>query len=192
MVDEARRRQEQGVVLIAVLMASILLMALATGLVVVTTTETLVSANYRSATEALFAAEAGAEMVMADLVSAADWSSLLAGGSPVSCPAGLSAGQPARIEPAAVWGPDDPQWRLRLCGRLDDLMAAERVESEFAVAVWISDDPADRDGQPSFDSNDVLVVRSEAFGPMGVHRGVETVVGRTAAGIRVVSWRAVL
>jgi hypothetical protein len=60
------------------------------------------------------------------------------------------------------------------------------------VAVWISDDPADRDGQPLFDSNDVLVVRSEAFGPSGVHRGVETVIERSAAGIRVVSWRAVL
>lgn len=192
MLDEIPRRQEQGVVLIAVLMASMLLMALATGLVAVTTIETLVSANYRSATEGLFAAEAGAEIVVADLVSAADWSSLLAGGSTASCPAALSATQPARIEPAAVWGPDDPKWRLRLCGRLDDLMAAEGVETEFAVAVWIGDDPADRDGQPSIDSNDVLVVRSEAFGPMGVHRGVETVVARAPDGIRVVSWRAVL
>ena len=192
MLDETPRRQEQGVVLIAVLMASMLLMALATGLVVVTTIETLVSANYRSATEALFAAEAGAEIVVADLDSAADWSSVLAGGSATRCPAALSAAQPARIEPSAVWGPDDPEWRLSLCGRLDALMAAEGVESEFAVAVWISDDPADRDGQPAIDSNDMLVVRSEAFGPMGVHRGVETVVGRSAAGLRVVSWRAVL
>jgi hypothetical protein len=192
MLDEIPRRQDQGVVLIAVLMASMLLMTLATGLVVVTTTETLVSANYRSATEALLAAEAGAEILMADLRSAADWSTLLAGGSAASCPAALSAAQPARIEPFAVWGPDDPQWRLRLCGRLDDLIAGEGVESEFAVAVWISDDPADRDGQPSVDSNGVLVVRSEAFGPMAVHRGVETVIGRSAAGVTVVSWRAVL
>jgi hypothetical protein len=178
--------------LITVLMASMLLIALATGLVAVTTIETLVSANYRSATEGLFAAEAGAEIVMADLISAADWTSLLAGGSTASCPTALSASQPTRLEPSAVWGPDDPEWRLRVCSRLDELLAAERVESEFAVAVWISDDPADRDGQPSIDSNDVLVVRSEAFGPMGVHRGVETVVERSAAGIRVVSWRAVL
>ena len=177
--------------LITVLMASMLLIALATGLVAVTTIETLLSANYRSAAEGLFAAEAGAEIVMADLISAADWTSLLAGGSTASCPAVLSASQPARVEPSAVWGPDDPEWRLRVCARLDDLLAAERVESEFAVAVWLADDPADRDGQPLIDSNGVLVVRSEAFGP-GVHRGVETVVERSAAGIRVVSWRAVL
>jgi hypothetical protein len=179
-------------VLITVLLASMLLTVLATGLVAVTTIETLVSANYRSAAEGLFAAEAGAEIVMADLVSATDWTSLLAGGSTASCPAGLTASQPARLEPSALWGPDDPEWRLRLCARLDNLLAAERVESEFAVAVWISDDPADRDGRPSIDSNDVLVVRSEASGPMGTHRGVETVVARSGAGIRVISWRAVL
>jgi hypothetical protein len=178
--------------LIAVLMASILLITLGTGLVAVSTIETLVSASYRSATEGFFAAEAGAEIVMADLVSSADWSSLLAGGSPATCPAALSAPQPARVEPSAVWGPDNPEWRRRVCARLDDLLAAERVESELAVAVWIADDPADRDGQPSVDSNGLLVVRSEAFGPMGVHRGVEAVVERSGAGIRVVSWRAVL
>jgi hypothetical protein len=192
MLDQLPRRQEEGIVLIAVLMASMLLIALGTGLVVVTTTETLVSANYRSATEALYAAEAGAEIVMADLVAAADWSSLLASGSAATCPAALGVPRPERIEPAAVWGPDDPEWRLRLCARLDGLLAVARVESEFTVAVWISDDPADRDGEPSVDSNGVLVVRSEAFGLTGVHRGVETVVERSAGGIRLVSWRAVL
>jgi hypothetical protein len=178
--------------LIVVLMASMLLITLGTGLVAVTTIDTLVSASYRGATEGLFAAEAGAEMVIADLVSAPDWSSLLAGGSPATCPAALGAPQPARVEPSAVWGADDPEWRRRLCARLDGLLLAEGVESEFAVAVWIADDPADRDGQPSVDSNGLVVVRSEAFGPMGVHRGVEAVVERSGAGISVVSWRAVL
>jgi hypothetical protein len=172
------RSREQGVVLVTVLMASMLLIALATGLVAVTTIETLVSANYRSASEGLFAAEAGVDLVIADLSSVADWSTVLAGGSAASCP--------------VVRRPDEPDWRLRLCGRLDDLLGGGRLDSQFTIAVWVADDAADGDGQPLSDSNNVLVVRGEAFGPMGVSRAVEAVVERAAAGIRVVSWRAIL
>jgi hypothetical protein len=65
--------------------------------------------------------------------------------------------------------------------------------------VWIADDPGETDGDPTRDSNGILLVRAEAFGVRGSWRVVEATlagsilrdldgvaIGRT---VSVVAWR---
>jgi hypothetical protein len=71
------------------------------------------------------------------------------------------------------------------------------------VVVWIADDPDDLDGDPSLDSNDIVIVRSEAFGIRGGRRAVEATIlresaldGAAAGGVSrsdvsVIAWREV-
>jgi hypothetical protein len=48
------------------------------------------------------------------------------------------------------------------------------------VSIWVADDPSEDDDNPLFDSNGVLTMRAEAFGPGGVRKVVEVTVARTA------------
>ena len=74
-----RLRGEDGVALIIALMSMMLLMALGIALVLTTTTETRISANYREGTEALYAADAAVERVMDDILTVPDWNDILSG-----------------------------------------------------------------------------------------------------------------
>jgi hypothetical protein len=69
---------EQGVALIVSLMAMTLMMALGLALVLTTMTEGRIASNYRDGTEALYAADAAVERVMQDILTVADWDTMLA------------------------------------------------------------------------------------------------------------------
>ena len=56
-----------------------LLTALGLGLVMTTMTETMITANYRDGGEAMYAADAGVERVMQDLLTVPDWNRILHG-----------------------------------------------------------------------------------------------------------------
>ena len=49
------------------------------------------------------------------------------------------------------------------------------------LAVWVSDDPAEVDGDPSADTNGVIAVLAEAIGPDGSIRTIEATVAKTNA-----------
>jgi Tfp pilus assembly protein PilX len=68
-----RQRDERGTALIVTLMATMLLTALSMAVIMVTNTETAITANYRNASEALYAADAGVERVVQDLLLLPDW-----------------------------------------------------------------------------------------------------------------------
>src|ERR1041384_6875756 len=74
-----RLRDEDGIALIISLMAMMLLMALGVALVMTTTTETRIAANYTEGTEALYAADAAVERVMDDILTVPDWNDILNG-----------------------------------------------------------------------------------------------------------------
>src|SRR5688572_23718933 len=80
----ARVCDEQGVALIIALMSTMLLMALGMALILTAMTETRISANYREGSEALYAADAGIERVMQDLLTVPDWNTVLADGGTTS------------------------------------------------------------------------------------------------------------
>src|SRR5829696_8610085 len=75
----SRAGDEQGVALIVALMAMMLMMALGTALVLTTMTEGKIANNYRAGTEALYAADAGVERVMQDILTVPDWNNVLSG-----------------------------------------------------------------------------------------------------------------
>ena len=72
-------RGEKGVAMIIAIMAMLLMTALGTALVLTTTTETNIAGNFRNSSEALFAADAGLERAMEDVLTVPDWAKLLDG-----------------------------------------------------------------------------------------------------------------
>jgi hypothetical protein len=73
----SRVGDEQGVALIVALMSMILMMALGTALILTTMTEGKIANNYRDGTEALYAADAAVERVMQDILTVADWNTII-------------------------------------------------------------------------------------------------------------------
>ncbi len=73
-------KNDRGLALILALMAMLLLMALGLALVLNTAAEGLITGNFRSGQEALYAADAGVELVMDALQSVPDWNTILMGG----------------------------------------------------------------------------------------------------------------
>jgi hypothetical protein len=72
-------RREDGVALIVALMATMLMTALGVALILTTSTETMITANYRNGQEALYAADAALERAMDDILTVPDWNNLLNG-----------------------------------------------------------------------------------------------------------------
>lgn len=175
--------------------------------------ETMISANYRSASETLYAADAGIERAMADL-RVGDWNLVLSGAATsgfndgASTPRGpdgatialgprttaLQAESDARFGAA---NPNRPRWRLFAHAELTRVVSPDRTALPY-VAVWVADDPADADGNPARDANGVLILHAEAFGAAGARRIVESTVGRLGRGtpeprpaIQPISWRQI-
>jgi hypothetical protein len=171
-------------------------------------TETLISANYRTAHETFYAAEAGLARAVSDLQRAADWSLALGGavtsglqfaGAPVAPdgraldPSALTRRLQAESDAEAGADPDRPVWTLFGHGPLSRLLPDEGAVRGYLI-LWIADDPADGDGVPTFDANGRILVRCEAFGERGARRTVEAELVRAtfpdgSIRSRVLSWR---
>ncbi len=211
----ARFHDEKGTALIIALMATMLLTALGMTLVLMSNTETMISSNYRNGQEALYAADAGVERIVQDLLLAPRWNDLLANdGTSKDCGGGLtinpiSANRSGFIDASttivipesnqtldllnatcnlqkgtnatAVWGANNPVWRLFAYGKLRDMLPNAAIDSQMSIAVWLADDPADGDGDPTQDANGVLTVHAEAYGPSGTHKTIEVTVARTSS-----------
>lgn len=207
-----RLTNQDGTALIIALMSMMLLTALAAAVVMVSTTETRISTNYRSGQEALYAADAAVERVVEDLLLIPRWNDVLAGtvqssfvdgaaGSPKQLPGGGTAtlcavgcgvdtatGQlQATTDAQGTWGANNPQWKLFAWGPLADMLPNNRIDSPMYVAVWIADDPADGvdlvtpDGNPLADTNGVLTLHAEAYGPSGTRKTIEVTIARTSS-----------
>jgi hypothetical protein len=179
------------------LLATFLLTALGVAMVLVTNTETLITANYREGEDALYAADAGVERVMQDLLLSPRWNDILSGvsnaksgfydgatsvtlgdGSTLSVAAATSALQ-AATDAANIWGPNDPVWRVYASGHMSDMLPGGAVPNETYVIAWVGDDPSDNDSNPLADANGVLSLHVEAYGPNGARKVIETTVARS-------------
>ena len=202
-------RDERGIALIVALMSMLLLTALGAGLMMTTMSETMISTNYRDSGEALYAADAGIERVMQDLLTVPDWNRLIAGTVKTSftdgadpgartLPGGsslnlisatnmLNCGKTSTCTDAEMdawsaerpWTDDNPRWQLIGYSPLADVIETGTVLSPMYIAVWIADDQAEVDGDPATDTNGVLLMRAQAFGPNGASSVVEITLGRT-------------
>ena len=82
---------------------------------------------------------------------------------------------------SAIWGANNPTWRLFAWGRMDDMLPNKVIDSEMYLAVWVADDPADNDGDPTADTNGVLTLHAEAYGPSGTRKTIEVTVAKTSS-----------
>ena len=190
------------------LMSLLLLSALGTSLAVVMNTELRAAVNYGSSREALYAADGAIEIASHELLAVADVNALLAGRVLSAFVDGPPAGSrhlgdgtavdlnqvtaAANTEPRP-WGANNPVWRLFAYGWLGPRMY---------VVVWVGDDAAENDGDPSIDGGGsanpgagILALRAEAFGVGGAHKVLEAAVRRDVSGavpaIRVLSWQEI-
>lgn len=160
-----RLADESGVALIIALMAMMLLTALGAAVVMVSNTETRIAGNYRNSQEALYAADAGVERVVQDLLLIPRWNDILAGtaqsgfvdgamtstktlpggGHVTLCcgPNSATAVLQAETDAANLWAGNNPQWKLFAWGPLADILPNNQIDSPMYLAVWVADDPAD-------------------------------------------------
>ena len=187
------------------LLAMAVLNAMGAGLITVTNTEASIAANYRVASELAYAAEAGANAAIGELSRAGSWTSVLSGvarssfcdstlapttafGDRLDLSAMTSSLQSAS-DADAHRGVNNPRWRLYLYQPLS-LIARTTLASSYVV-VWVADDAAEADGDPQSDSNGLLTMRAEAFGPQGMQRTIDATLASDGASVKLVSWRDV-
>jgi hypothetical protein len=180
-------RREDGVALLVALSAIVMLMALGAGLILTATSEAMIAGNFRLASEALYAAESGVELAVADLAGVADWSRVSSGlvrstfvDGPPSGVRTLADGSTLDLA-RVVLLPGGP-WQLYAYGNIRSMSAPGAIDSRFYVIVMAA-------GVVS--TSAVLELRSEAYGPRGTHKIVEATVARTAGepAVHIVSWR---
>jgi len=168
-------------VLVTVLLAVVLLSALGVTLVLTTSAEARIAANFRASQETLYAADAGAERALADLRTIADWDTVLSGTTMSSFVDGPASGVRQLADGSAInltevanqancqkaagcsdselnavtndrpWGPNNPRWRLFAYGRLRDLMPSGAADPGQYLVVLAGDDPAEVDNNPGVD-----------------------------------------
>lgn len=213
---------ERGTALVCALMVTALLATLGAALVFVVTTESLVGASHRAALQSFYAAEAGIERTIGELRRLSTWQPVPASG------AGSSSGDfnDGALAPQLADGTildlarvtterqrdsnafypdtlDRPVWRLFAHASLERMIAGDAGPAPPYVVVWVADDPDDLDGDPGRDSNDILIVRAQAFGVRGGRRTVEATIFRESAldgavaggpmrsDVSVIAWREV-
>jgi Tfp pilus assembly protein PilX len=188
--------QERGIALVVALMTMVLMMTLGAALVLITSSETIIAANFRSGQEAFYAADAVFERALADLRSVPDWTSVLGGGTRSTFTDGPPAGIRTLVDGSTIdltqvtniancqkptacsnadiaattserpWGLNNPQWTPYAYGRLADSLGAATVSSPFYVVALVGDDPSENDGDPTRDGVSVGGLGNPGLGRM--------------------------
>ena len=191
-------RSESGIALIISLMAMLFMMALGSALMLSTTTETKIANNFRNSSEALYAADAGLERSMDDLLTIPDWNSMLSGtatsafidGAPgdrvladgsamnlsqvlayANCQqTSCSSADYIAVTNERPWGANNPRWQLFAYGPLDDMIPTSTINSPFYVVMV---ETTRRKRRIRLDGRSTtgsgVMARAEVFGPRGVH-----------------------
>ena len=178
----SRLGDEQGIALIIALLSMLLLTALGMALSLTTTTERKISSNYRDGVETIYAADAGIERVMQDVLTVPDWNRILDGTTTSSFVDGapgtrtLPDGQTLDLVQATAmvrcgkttcsdsdmdtatderpWAKNNPRYQLYAYGPVNDLLPTATVNSRVYVIVWIGDDPSENDNLPLVDGDE--------------------------------------
>ena len=203
-------RTDAGVALLVVVVSLAFFLAVAAVLVLMASMEIRMAGAERARHAVRGAAEVALERALQELAIAADLNEILAGsvrsgvaGADLSPEIGgwgaldLSAlTDSLQRETAAAnqWGADGQVWRLFEYAPLDVLLSAASsgggaAASPFYTVAWVSDDPADGDGNPSADANGRVVVRAEAFGPFRSRQALVATVRRQGGSLELISWR---
>jgi hypothetical protein len=169
--------------IILALMATLLMSALGAALVLTTSSDALIAANFRNAQEGVYAADAALERAMVDLGKLADWNAILAGSASSAFVDGAASGIRTLADGSSLdlgqtlnmmncrkltactasdltantaqrpWGANNPVWRLFSYGPLSSLLPPHAIESAYYVIVMVADDPSENDDDPLMDGN---------------------------------------
>jgi hypothetical protein len=164
--------------IIAALMTMLLISALGASLVLTTSSEALIAANFREAQTGVYAADAALERAMADLATLSDWTAVVGGTTQSAfidgAPSGLrtladgapldlgrtlnlmNCQRPTACSPSNLiantaerpWGANNPVWQLFAYGPLAHLLPARAIDSAHYVIVMVADDPSENDNDP--------------------------------------------
>jgi hypothetical protein len=174
-------RREDGIAIVVALMATLMLSALGTALILSSSSEMMIAGNFRNAHEGLYAADAALERALSDLSIIPDWNALLDGSTQSTFIDGPPSGSRTLIDGQRLdlgkvrnmvncrkatacsasdltanrlhrpWGPNNPVWRLLAYGPLSSLLPARAIDSPFYIVVMVADDPSERDNDPLHD-----------------------------------------
>jgi hypothetical protein len=166
--------------IVMALLATLLLSAFSTALVLTTSADSLVAENFRYSQEAVYAADAALERGIDELDAAADWTDVpggpmqstftdglagtraLSDGSTidlaqlvnvVNCRkrAPCSTSALAAVTAQRPWGANNPVWRLIGYGPLSGIVPGRTIASPYYVVIMVADDPAENDNDPVHD-----------------------------------------
>ena len=170
--------------IIVALMAMLLMSALGAALVLTTSSEAIIAANFRNAQEGVYAADAALEIAMDDLASMPEWNPALDGSAQAAFvdgpPSGvrtladgssLDLGQTVnmvncrKVTPCSAsnltaitalrpWGANNPVWQLFVYGPLSSLLPGQAIDSAYYVIVMVADDPSENDNDSLHDGDD--------------------------------------
>jgi Tfp pilus assembly protein PilX len=197
---------DRGSALLLALMLIVLLAGLGVSTAMTSDVERKAAANAWHSNRALFAARGAIDRAISDLTTIASWTGVLTGAQQSAfadatllamSPSGeqldltaATAELQADSNAAGTFGPNTPVWRLFAWGPYAVLTSTSVTEVPEYVAVWTADDPSESDGNANMDTNGVLLLHAEAWGPGGGRRVVEATVARTTtAALRLISWR---
>ena len=165
-------------------MATMLLSALGLALILTTTTETKITGNYTYAQEAMYAADAAIERTVQDVLTVPDWNDMLSGAQRSAFVDGAASGTRTLPNGAVIdlgeatnmincgklttcsttemntstedrpWGVNNPRYQLFAYGPSNKFIETGTLNSPFYVIVWVADDPAESDDDPTKDGND--------------------------------------
>jgi len=215
-VDAVTRERERGAALVVALMATMLLSALGLALILTTTTETKITGNYTYMQEALYAADGAIERTVQDVLTVPDWNNMLSGAQRSAFVDGSASGTRTLPNGSVIdlgeatnmincgkltscstndmntstedrpWGENNPRYQLFAHGPSNQFIETGTLNSPFYVIVWVADDPAETDNDPTKDGNDannkgsgVILLRAEAWGGRGAHKIIEVTLART-------------
>jgi len=167
--------------MIIALMAMTLMIALGTALIITTTTESRIVANFRNNSESLYAADAAIERSLDDMLTIPDWNNLLNGTAKSALVDGAPTGTRTLSDGTVLdlgellnvancqkttacsdadmnantierpWSVNNPRWQLFAYGKVNDILPQGGINSPYYVVVMVADDPSESDGDPLHD-----------------------------------------
>jgi hypothetical protein len=207
---------DRGGAMLLVLLFTVLLTTLGTGLVAVANTERVAANHLRTGVELGYVADAMAAHVVSELSARSQWTTALCCQDrsvltdPTLAPrtswgeildfSTLTTGLRTQADAAITAGANAPRWQLYAWAPADRLLGPVRMPAY--VAAWVADDAGDGDADAVTDGNGTVLVLARAFGPVGLRRDVRLVLtrqslntsetGTAGAGrARIASWREV-
>ncbi len=209
-------RGERGVALVITIMALLLMSALGAGLVLTSTSETMIASHFRNGIEGRYAADAVIARAIDDLAAIGDWNMVIDGSLRSAwvdgAPSGLrtlsdgstfdlaqavnlancqksspcSPAELAAVTADRPWGANNPRWTPYAYGPLRDLRAASGTIDSPYYVLLLA-------GKGPVAP--LLALRAEAFGPRGAHAVTELTAGYNddpgQGAVNILSWREV-